>query len=568
MYGLCQVKAIQTLSVSGWLFSEEAMDNRISIILVYLLFTLVIGMVFRKRAKTSKVEFFLAGRNLTKLMLFFTMAATNFSAFTIFGFSGAGYRMGYSFYPVMGFGTGFMALSFHIIGSKILKLSRERNYITPSDFIHDRYNSPFLKKLFSFVMIVFTLPYISIQAIASGKSLQSLLGVPYLAGTMLITGFVVSYVALGGLRSIVWTDFIQGLMMIIFTLCAFLIIAGRSGGFVSTHQRVFSDFPDLFSRPGLSNAMPFGIWFGYMFLWFFADPMFPQLFQRFMVAKDEETLRSTIVFYPIITTFLFFLTVSIGVMGRGTFPDLSREVTDTVLPLLLGEYTSAFFGTVLLTGSIAALMSTMDSQLLTLTSMITNDFMTIRRNEVLKEKITIIVLGILGFLIAMRPPQTILDFISGTTFNGLAVLAPSVIGGLYWKNANKYGAAASILIGEALVLAYYFGFIRTEVIHPVVPIIAATAAVLVIVSLCARSVNENTGIVFEVDRKALLWIPIFAVFFILGNDFWNWGRGPILAGGLPLWVWYFIALGVLLSVAYKLFLNRETTLRRTAEHGQ
>ncbi|MFW6139059.1 MAG: sodium:solute symporter family transporter, partial [Spirochaetota bacterium] len=157
---------------------------RLSLVLVYLLITLVIGAIFRKQAARSRVEFFLAGRGISKLLLFFTMASTNFSAFTIFGFSGAGYRIGYSFYPVMGFGTGFMALSFYIIGIKILKLSKQRNYLTPSDYIFDRYNSGFLKRLFSLVMIVFTLPYISIQTIASGKSLQSLVGIPYLTGAV------------------------------------------------------------------------------------------------------------------------------------------------------------------------------------------------------------------------------------------------------------------------------------------------------------------------------------------------------------------------------------------------
>jgi len=532
------------------------MNTRLYIVIVYLLLTLVIGIIVRKSAKQNRVEFFLAGRNLTKLTLFFTMAATNFSAFTIFGFSGAGYRIGYSFYPVMGFGTGFMALSFYIIGGKILKLSRERNYITPSDFVFDRYQSPFLKKLFSAFMVIFTLPYISIQAIASGKSLQSLMGIPYLAGALLITGFVVTYVALGGLRSIVWTDLIQGLMMILFTLTAFLLIAVRSGGFSTIHQRAFIQFPDLFSRPGMNSAMPYGIWFGYMFLWFFADPMFPQLFQRFMAAKNEKILHSTIVYYPIITTFLFFLTVSIGVLGRGTFANLSREATDTIFPLLLGNYAPAVLGSILLTGSIAALMSTMDSQLLTLTSMITGDFFKIKKNEILKEKITIIVLGILGFLIAIRPPQTILDYISNTTFNGLAVLAPVVIAGLYWKRANKYGATASILVGESMVFGFYQGILRSRGILPVVPIVCAAATVLVIVSLLTRSKNENTSLVFPVNARALPWIPLFVLLFILGNDFWNWGQRPVFLGGLPLWLWYFFGLGIVLSLSFRLFLNR------------
>ena len=529
------------------------MWQKLAIILVYLFAMLLFGIIFRKRAKKDRVEFYLAGRSISKTLLFFTMAATNFSAFTIFGLSGAGFRIGYSFYPIMGFGTGFMALSFYIIGGKILLLSKSRGYITPSDYIADRYCSVFLKRLFSLVMVLFTLPYIAIQAIASGKSLQSLVGIPYLSGVALITIFIVTYVSLGGLRSIVWTDLVQGIMMVTFTMVSFTLIARGNGGFVATHLEIQNRFSEIFSRPGMGAAMPPGVWLGYMLLWFFADPMFPQLFQRFMVAKDESTLKSTVVIYPIITTFLFFLTVSIGVMGRGSFPELEAGASDSIFALLLSRYAGGLLSTVLLTGSIAALMSTMDSQLLTLTSMITNDFLRPASKGVLVEKITIIVLGVLGFLIAIRPPGTILDFISQTTFNGLAVLAPAVLGGLYWKKANRYGAAASIIAGETMVVLYYRGLVSTPSIHPIITILAITGAVFIAVSIFTRSDHDNSEIVFKVNPKALMWAPLFILLFILGNDFWAWGKSPTILMGLPLWVWYYIVLGVVLSVSYKLF---------------
>jgi len=532
------------------------MSSQLIILLSYLFLTLLIGTFFRKKAKESSLEFFLAGRNISTLLLFFTMSATNFSAFTMFGFSGAGYRIGYSFYPVMGFGTGFMALSFYIIGTKIYYLSRKKNYIIPSDYIYDRYNSPFLKKLFSLVMIIFTLPYLSIQAIASGKSLNSLIGIPYFAGAFLITAFIVIYVTLGGLRSIVWTDLIQGIMMISFTLTAFIIIANKSGGFVNVHHNIQNNFPSLFSRPGNNSAMTYGIWFGYMLLWFFSDPMFPQLFQRFMVAKDENSLKSTIILYPLITTTLFFLTVSIGVMGRYSFPDLLFNQSDNIYPLLLKKYTGNFLSTLLLTGCIAALMSTMDSQLLTLTSMITTDFLKLKKNEVLKEKLTIIVLGFLALIIAIKPPLTILDFISATTFNGLAVLAPTVIGGLYWQRANKYGAMLSIIFGEFLVTLFYFKIINLPNILPIVPILLITIVIFFLVSLITSSREENRDTVFQIKKSNVKWIIIFLLLFFLGNDFWAWGRKPIIIAGLPLWIYYYFTLGILLSVLYKIFLNK------------
>jgi SSS family solute:Na+ symporter len=531
-------------------------DLRFLVILAYLLGTLVIGFLFRRKARSGNVEFFLAGRAIAPLLLFFTLAATNFSAFTIFGFSGAGYRIGYAFYPVMGFGTGFMAVSFLVIGCRIRRLSADRGYITPSDFVMDRYNSPVLKKLFAAVMVVFTLPYLALQAIASGRSLESLVGTPYLVGAALVTVFIVAYVAMGGMRSIVWTDFVQGLMMVGLTVVALVVIARGSGGFVEAHRDVFADFPDLFSRPGRGATMGYGIWIGYMVLWLFADPMLPQLFQRFMAARDETALKTAAILYPLITGSLFFVTVSIGVLGRASFPDLPAEASDTIYPLLLGRYAGPVLGTLLLTGAIAALMSTMDSQLLTLTSMITVDlFEADRRLEpervVRVERLTVVALGVLALIIAFRPPRTILTFLERTTFNGLSVLAPTVVGGLYWKGATKHGAIASIVVGELVVLAGYFGLVRIPGVLPVIPILAVTTAVFWVVSRLSAVTAEETDIVASFRRP--LFVVLFLVLFALGNDFWAWGRAPVLFAGLPLWVWYYFALAVLLAGSFAAF---------------
>ena len=529
------------------------MGLKITILLSYLLLTLLISFIFIRISKKNTIEFFLAGRKLKNVLLFFTLAATNFSAFTIFGFSGAGYRIGYAFYPIMGFGTGFMALSFFVIGEKIMILSKTRNYISPSDFIMDRYNSPFLKFLFSGIMIVFTLPYIAIQAISAGKSLNAFTGFPYFGGAVLITLFVIIYVSNGGLRSIVWTDLIQGLMMILFTSIAFTIIVQKSGGITNIHEQIHKTFPEILKRPGNGDVMKPGIWLGYMLLWFFADPMFPQLFQRFIASEDKKDLRISMILYPLITTFLFFITVSIGVIGRYSIPNLQNKLSDSIFSLLLSKYTSPITGAILFTGSIAALMSTMDSQLLTLTSMISLDYFKIKRNEVLKDKIILIILGILGLIIAYKPPATILNFISRTTFNGLSVLAPTVIAGLYWKRVNKYGATLSIIIGEIFVLLYYFKLIKTPEIHPFLLILFITTLTLIVASLLTNAKDENIKIVFKIDKKITPWFFIFIFIFILANDFWNWGRNPRLYFGLPGWIWYFFILGIMLSFLYLIF---------------
>jgi SSS family solute:Na+ symporter len=538
---------------------------RLAVVMVYLLAMLAIGVVFRRRASRGREEYFLAGRTLGRILLFFTMAATNFSAFTIFGLSGAGYRIGYAFYPVMGFGTGFMALALWVIGSGVYRLSASRRYMTPSDYMFDRYGSLFLSRLFSAVMILFTLPYLAIQAIAAGRSLQSLAGLPYLVGALLITGFVVLYVLLGGMRSVAWTDVVQALMMVGFTVAGFLVIAGRNGGFLRAHAEIARGFPALLSRPGQDGSMVEGVWLGYMLLWLFADPMFPQLFQRFLAARDLKSLKTTVVLYPLITTGLFFVTVSIGVMGRLEFPSLPPEQTDSIYPLLLQRYVGPVLSTVLLTGGLAALMSTLDSQLLTLTSLITLDFGRRRPGRVpgagsapppaggrvVVDRLVTLALGAAAILIATKPPATILDFINRTSFYGLAVLAPAVIGGLYWKRANRYGATASILAGETAVVASYFGWITLPGVLPVVPVMAVSAGSLVLVSLATRPAGGNSSIVLPVGRGFSAGALVFGALFVLGNDFWAWRRQPVLVAGLPVWVWYFVALAVVLALCFR-----------------
>jgi SSS family solute:Na+ symporter len=538
------------------------MSIRLAIVLAYLAVMLLLGLIFRKVSSKNKAEFFLAGRKVPRALLFCTMAATNFSAFTIFGLSGAGYRIGYAFLPIMGFGTGFMAIAFLTFGKRINSLSRARGYITPADCIADRYGSPFLSRLFSVVMIVFTLPYVAIQAVSSGKSLESLVGLPYWCGALLVTGASVIYVIMGGMRSDIWTDVIQAVMMIGLTLAAFIVIAVKSGGFAAVNNAVFTETPALFSRPGADGSLTPGVWLGYMLLWLFADPMFPQLFQRFMAAKDGRALNTAAVLYPLVTTFLFFLTVSIGVMGRAALPGLSAAESDSIFPLLLEHFVGGPFAVLLLLGGMAALMSTLDSQLLSLGSMIGLDFVRKRTPGVMVEKLIVLLAAAVGFLIALNPPKTLLDFINKTSFYGFAALAPTAIGAVYWKRGTKYGAIASIVLGEAAVAASYFNILVVPGVLPAVPVIAVSLLSYVIVSLLTPSRGENPGIAAPVSRRAAPWVVLFLALFVLGNDFWAWGRSPVLVFGLPLWVLYSMGLGIALSAAFALYARRTDGIRR------
>jgi SSS family solute:Na+ symporter len=131
----------------------------LTIILVvsFLALTLLIGLLSRTGGKERR-DYVLGGGKAGTFLLLATMAATNFSAFTVFGLSGAGYRIGWAYYPAIGFGTGLMALAFILVGIPLRRLSKERGYLSPADFIADRYGNRPLALGFSLAQCALTLP--------------------------------------------------------------------------------------------------------------------------------------------------------------------------------------------------------------------------------------------------------------------------------------------------------------------------------------------------------------------------------------------------------------------------
>jgi SSS family solute:Na+ symporter len=552
-------------------------DIRFIVVFGYLTVTLLLGVYSCRYAKRSLADYFLAGRGIGPIVLFFTMAATNFSAFTIFGFSGEGYRAGYSYYPIMGFGTGFMALTFFVIGRRAWLMGKKRGYITPPELIGDRFQSKPLRVIYLAVMVIFTLPYIALQPRGAGIALEEMLGIPYFTGATIITAFVLIYVFLGGMRGIAWTDVLQGTMMVVFMLLAVKIIGAARGGLLESNYAVFSEYPILFKRPGMGGNYTVFITLSYMMLWFFCDPMFPQLFQRFFAAKDERSLKITMILYPVITGLLFLLPVTIGVLGRLTFPGLEGKAADSILPMLLNEYAGSFLGALILSSALAALMSTADSQFLTLSSMLTRDIYEVvlrrgaanprvrpsKREHTLVGRFLVLALAVIGLALAYRTPSTILQ-IATQTFTGLAVLFPTTIAALYWRRATAKAAISSIIVGEAMVILYYFKLLPTFGFLPVIPVMVVSTLVLIIVSyftpISADHVEEyfkDLPSISPARRKTMyVWLAIFGVIFIACIDFWAWGSSRLTMLGFPWWVWYFIGLNILLVAAMAVFSSK------------
>jgi SSS family solute:Na+ symporter len=464
----------------------------IALVIVYFFFLIVLGIFAHKRTKKTPEDYFLANRTFGPMILFFTLAATNFSAFTFLGFAGKAYSSGFGQYGIMGFGTAIMAIMFYVIGRKVWRLGKEKHYITPPELIGDRFNSISLRLLFMFVMVIFTIPYLATQAIGAGMIIQYMTDISWQIGAIITMVVIMIYVLSGGMRGSGWTDVVQGLIMIIAMTVAVVFVAVSLGGFEAANTAAYAANPELFARPGGSDYFLPQIWFSFMLLWIFADPMFPQIFSRFYTAKDEKSLKMSMILYPIVVSFLFLFPVLIGVWAHGTGLEVASGSEDMVLPMMVATYTPSFIFAFVMVGALAALMSTADSQLLSLSTMLSRDIpiKNKRVSEILFGKILIIILSMFAVLFVIGgydPKVGIMGTLVSTTFSGLAVLCPTAIAALYWKRATKYSCIASIIVGEITIFLFQFNLLPSFGFLSAIWGILIAIVVLIIVSYLTSS---------------------------------------------------------------------------------
>ncbi len=477
------------------------------ILTIYLAISIGIGIYGRSKEDSSE-DYFVASRKINPWILFCTLAATNFSAFFFLGFSGSSYRAGWGFYGIMAMGTSLVGLSILLLGLPIHKLGKEKGYMTPPELISGETNSKYLGWIYGLVLVIFTLPYLATQPMGAGILLETLSNgeIPYFTGACLLTLVMVSYLILGGMKSSALTDVFQGtLMFIILIIFVFTFFMNDEiGGFSKGGEKLWNNSPEKFVREG---NFTWQVIFSYTILWPITVPMFPQLFSRFYIAEDDKAIRTAAWLYPTIVPILFLFPVIIGVYGNIVDFDhvLSKKESDNILPLLLTEYAPLWAAALVSIGAMAAFMSTADSQILAMSSIITKDALSSNQiiepeNEKKTGRALVIILAIIGLFLAYDPPDTIFDIVS-QAFTGLAVLFPTTVAVLYWKRVRANSCIISIIAGEVLVGWSYWSSKKgnaipewfTQGFHFSTPVILITILVLWISTEIEERLTDNTS---------------------------------------------------------------------------
>ncbi len=432
------------------------------ILILFLAGMSLLGIYGYKVGRKTVEDYFTASRTLGTFISLFTYFATLCSAFTFLGCAGWGYSKGLAWYGPIGVGTALISINFYIFGYRVWLLGKKYGYISPPELIRDRFGKE-LQIIYSAVMLIFILPYLAVQAMGAGYVLEEISHgvIPYVAGAGIITLFMI-VLTMGGMRSVAWTDALMGIMMLVCLSLAFGLVSSGLGGLKEATSKLAEESPAHLSRLGVGNFFTPGIWFGFLLLWVVADPLMPHLWTRMYAVKSPQVIKRMMFLFPLVCLVVFFFPVWIGAMGSTVIPNLEGPAVDRILPLLMIKFAPPWLVAIILAGSLAALISTADSQALSLSSILTRDIYVsfINRKassarQVLISRIILIFLFLFGFLIALRPVSTLVA-ITTSAFTGIGVLYPATLAALYWKRATKWGAISSVLIGETVsVLLIY-----------------------------------------------------------------------------------------------------------------
>lgn len=466
---------------------------------VYLLLLAAIGFWSYRHSGRDPVSYFLAGRGLGSLALTLTTLATLLSAFTFIGVPADAYTHGLGIFLGVGVTTAFISGLFLWVGYRVWLAAQHFGFITPSEFFGHRFNSPLLALLYCLSALTFTAPYISIQIIGGARTLAAVLGegIPYWPLAVVVALVILGYVLFGGSQAVVWTDVVQGIILILGMGVAFVAVAfslGREAG---------SELDPWLSLPGPNGRWSWQGLLGNQLLFFMATPLFPQFFQRFYMARSAHPFKTLMVVWPLLILLVFFPAALLGVWGRLAFPSL--EKTDQIMPMMLQTLPSGV-AAVVITAALAALMSTADSQLLTASSLVTRDLVVtfFRRQlsphqEELLGRWVVLGIGLASFVIALNPPGLIVE-IATWSFQGNAMLFPVLIAGLYWKRATRAGAVAGALVSSGLTLGWLSGLLPrawTGGWLPVIPAVVIGSGVLIGVSLLTQPPKEQVTAYYE-----------------------------------------------------------------------
>ena len=429
----------------------------------YIGLTLVVALFARKAMNTSvksgkgfMAEYYLGGRSMGPWVLAFTFLATFASAGTFIGYPGLAYRNGLTVVMTGISQITIAYLAFAVIGKRMCILGHRTGALTFTEVMRMRFNHPLLVIGLTVAIILFFGAFMVAQFAGAARILQSIAGVPYTTGILLFAGTVATTVVVGGFRAVAWTDTLQGVVMIagiLIVIPAFFVLAG---GVETVTAKLYEADPSFVFGPGPKSwATPMTL-IGFWILWVLLAVGNPSLSMRFLAARDTNTVKRALIIAAVAGTIFY---VPMFYFGAGIATVLPGLKADVAVPQAYLMSVPGWLAGICLAAPFAAVMSTVDSLLLTSSSALVRDIYQAYVNpKADPNKLTVAsyvvsaIIGVTVLVLALTPPAliaTVVIYFAGGVTSAFVV---PIVAMLYWPKATTWGAIASVYGGIATFL--------------------------------------------------------------------------------------------------------------------
>ncbi len=465
----------------------------------YFVLMLAIGVYAWRKSTSNSEEYMLGGRSLPPAVAALSAGASDMSGWLLLGLPGALFVSGLA-QSWIGIGLFVGALINWIVVAPRLRQQTEEydNSLTSPGFLGNRFpsTSRLLRIVSAIVIVVFFAVYTASGLVGGGKLFASAFGGDYMTGVVVTLGVVLVYTVMGGFLAVSLTDFVQGVIMMLALVVMPIVILTTQGGagVDQAADRLTAIDPDYLSlfkgvtALGWLSAVAWGL--GY-----FGQPHIIVRFMAVRSVKEVPTARNIGMSWMAIS---LIGAIAVGIFGRAYAERTGLEVKDaeTIFILLSNLLFHPLVTGFLYAALLAAIMSTVSSQLLVASSSLTEDiYRTVFKRDasdrqmVLMGRLAVVAVGAVAVVIASNPDSQVLGLVSNAWAGFGAAFGPLIILALTWPRMTGAGAVAGLIVGAVTVIVW-IALGLSSTLYEIVPGFVAAWIAIVAVSLATPDRGE------------------------------------------------------------------------------
>ncbi|WP_159550086.1 sodium/proline symporter PutP [Citricoccus sp. K5] len=497
------------------------MDTTFKLIAILLYFAAMLAIGFYASRKNNDLDdYMLAGRKLPPFVAALSAGASDMSGWLLLGLPGAVYASGLvEAWIAVGLTIGAW-LNWKFIAPRLRAYTEvARNSITIPSFLENRFRdrTHLLRIVAGGIVLVYFTFYVSSGMVAGGKFFESSFGSTYLVGMLLVAGVTIVYTLFGGFLGASLTDVAQGLLMLAALIAVPVVALINVGGWGEMVDLIGSADAGMEEGTNRLSFLANATWVGVISalawgLGYFGQPHIIVRFMALRSAKDAVAGRRIGVAWMAICAFGAVMTALVGIAYFQANPGITLDDPETVFLVLAQILFHPFVAGLVLAAVLAAVMSTISSQLIVCSSALVEDLYKLfgrkasARNELWLGRGGVILVAIIAILIALDPEASVLDLVSFAWAGFGASFGPVVILALFWKKFNAWGSLSSLVVGAVIV--FWWGNMPDEAwggafeMYEIVPGFVLAAIVGIIVSLVTHrsEAAETAEISAEFDE--------------------------------------------------------------------